>query len=215
MNIGGNFAAVVAMRLVAANDSVGVPRLVVLIYPELQFFDFQLPWFVQPSLQIFHLASLQDVLQYYFNKSFAHSVHHNQHVSLQKNKELRPFVPWSFIPARYRHILSEPRTDQAGGDPPLIEISDELLHRDASPLLVDDGHLSKLPSTYILTVEHDSLRDEAFIYAGRLKAAGVSVVHEHFDRAIHASMAFLYGPLSLDIAHEIVHRVVKYLKDNL
>ena len=203
------------MRLVTANNSVGVPRLVVLIYPELQFFDFQLPSFVRPALQIFHLASLQDVLRYYFNRSFPYSINHNEHVSLQKKKELRPCIPWSFIPARYRHILTEPRTDQTGGDPQLIEISDELLHRDASPLLVDDDHLSKLPSTYVLTVEHDSLRDEAFIYAGRLKAAGVPVVHDHFDRAFHASMAFLYGPLSLDIAHEMINGVVEYLKDNL
>ena len=45
---------------------------------------------------------------------------------------------------------------------------------------MDDDHLSKLPSTYMFTVEHDSLRDAGFINAKRSKATGVPAVHQHF-----------------------------------
>ena len=66
-----------------------------------------------------------------------------------------------------------------------------------------------------LTVDHDRLRDEGFIYAGRLKASGVKVVHHHFENTFHGSLTFLEGPFELDIAHEMLKDIAKYLRDNL
>jgi len=90
-----------------------------------------------------------------------------------------------------------------------------MLTPEISPLLVEDNELAKLPSTYILSVGHDSLRDEAFIYEARLKRAGVSVVHNHYEHTFHGSLGFLNGPFGLKIAHEMIGDIVKYVKSNL
>jgi acetyl esterase len=53
----------------------------------------------------------------------------------------------------------------------------------ASPLRA--ASLSGLPPAYIVTTEHDPLRDEGFAYADRLRAARVPVQHRHYGSQIH------------------------------
>jgi acetyl esterase/lipase len=53
----------------------------------------------------------------------------------------------------------------------------------ASPLRAPS--LSGLPPAYIVTAEHDPLRDEGFAYADRLRAARVPVQHRHYGTQIH------------------------------
>jgi acetyl esterase/lipase len=58
----------------------------------------------------------------------------------------------------------------------------------ASPLRASS--LSGLPSAYVVTAEHDPLRDEGFAYADRLRAARVPVEHRHYGSQIHAFFTF-------------------------
>jgi acetyl esterase len=53
----------------------------------------------------------------------------------------------------------------------------------ASPMRATD--LAGLPPAYIVTAEHDPLRDEGFAYADRLRAARVQVEHRHYGSQIH------------------------------
>jgi acetyl esterase len=45
--------------------------------------------------------------------------------------------------------------------------------------------LAGLPPAYVVTAEHDPLRDEGFAYVERLSAAGVAVNHRHYGSQIH------------------------------
>jgi acetyl esterase len=58
----------------------------------------------------------------------------------------------------------------------------------ASPLRA--ASLAGLPPAYLVTAEHDPLRDEGFAYADRLRAARVAVEHRHFGSQIHAFFTF-------------------------
>ena len=53
----------------------------------------------------------------------------------------------------------------------------------ASPARAED--LSGLPPAYVMTCEHDPLRDEAIIYAMRLMAAGVQVELHNYPGTVH------------------------------
>ncbi|CAF0889359.1 unnamed protein product [Rotaria sp. Silwood1] len=136
-------------------------------------------------------------LSVYLNETINKSQYNNNHTSVEQKRQYQPI------------------TDDHEGDPSLIEKAKKALNPEVSPLLVHDEQLDKLPSTHILSVGHDRLRDEAFIYEGRLKRAGVQVVHHHYENTFHGSITFLYGSLALDIAREMVQDIVEYIKENL
>jgi acetyl esterase len=58
----------------------------------------------------------------------------------------------------------------------------------ASPLRASS--LSGLPPVYLVTAEHDPLREEGFAFAERLRAARVPVDHRHFGSQIHGFFTF-------------------------
>ena len=58
----------------------------------------------------------------------------------------------------------------------------------ASPLRASS--LSGLPPVYLVTAEHDPLREEGFAYADRLRAVRVPVDHRHFGSQIHGFFTF-------------------------
>jgi acetyl esterase/lipase len=202
------------MRFVT--DPIGKysPRLQILIYPVVQMFDFMLPSYIQEHYIFFHYT-VDNALSLYLNQDIDKSIYANNHTSVQEKQRYRKYVDWSLIPSKYRTIYKHPITDNNEGDPNLIKKSKKILSPEISPLLVEDEQLAKLPSTYILSVGHDQLRDEAFIYEARLKRTGVSVVHNHYENTFHASLNFLYGPLALDIARQMMNDMVKYIQRNL
>lgn len=212
--LGGNFAAVIATRF--ATNPVGQysPRLQVLIYPVLQYFDMMLPSYIHEHFQIFRYTA-DHVLSLYLNETIDASIYANKHTSIEQKKHYRKYIDWSLLPEKFRTIYKNPITDNQEGDPNLIEKAKKLLTPDVSPLLIEDYQLAKLPRTYILSVSHDRLRDDAYIYEGRLQRVGVPVIHNHYEHTFHGSLGFVEKPLKLDVSSKMMADLVEFIGEYL
>lgn len=80
-------------------------------------------------------------------------------------------------------------------------------HPYASPLQAPD--LSGLPPAMVITAEIDPLRSEGEAYANLLRAAGVPVVHNHYDGVMHE---FFSMPAVIDKAHQAISDAAGELK---
>lgn len=203
---GGSLAAIVTMRLSLNRVSQYPPRLQLLIYPSLQFFDLMLPSYIEKHYRFLYYT-IPHKLSAYLNQTIDQSIYANKHTSIAQKQFYRKYVDWSFLP---KHNEFQAEIDNNEGDPVLIEKSAQILDPEISPLLVEDAKLVKLPSTYIITVGHDRLRDEGFIYAGRLKQIGVPIVHKHYEHTFHGSITLLFGRFQLDIAKEMVQDIIDF-----
>ena len=72
-------------------------------------------------------------------------------------------------------------------------------------------HLKKLPPAYIVTAEHDPLRDEALMYARRLMGDGVSVEFHNYSGAFHVFDKFEHTRISRQLFLECVAVFRKYI----
>ncbi|WP_406945936.1 alpha/beta hydrolase [Halobacillus sp. SY10] len=79
-----------------------------------------------------------------------------------------------------------------------------------SPLRIQN--MAELPSTLMVTAEYDPLREEAFVYADRLQATGVSVNHFHFEDLVHS---FINMAGVVDRSAEALEKMTRTLKEML
>uniref|UniRef100_A0A803VXF2 Arylacetamide deacetylase n=1 Tax=Ficedula albicollis TaxID=59894 RepID=A0A803VXF2_FICAL len=84
-------------------------------------------------------------------------------------------------------------------------------HKPALP----EARLRRLPAAFVLTCEHDVLRDDGAMYVGRLRAAGVPVTHHHAKDGFHGAFSFLAWPLDLALSHRLLSTCVGWLRENL
>jgi len=121
----------------------------------------------------------------------------------------KPYVDVTKLPGKYLVGYEKPSVE-TGNETMWNELKDKLLNPYFSPLVAE--RLDGLPLTYLFTAEHDVLRDEAFLYAYRLKMSGVKVEHVVSNISIHASLTAL---LRLPEVDEIFRGITKFIAKNL
>ncbi|KAL6092316.1 hypothetical protein STEG23_014566 [Scotinomys teguina] len=94
------------------------------------------------------------------DKALLQAALRNEHMP-EGSRHLFKFVNWSdFLPEKYKknHVYTEPVLGKLNASYQI------LLDTRASPLLASDSQLQSLPLTYVLTCEHDLLRDDGLIF---------------------------------------------------
>ncbi|XP_066181704.1 arylacetamide deacetylase [Sylvia atricapilla] len=213
---GGNLAAAVAQQLPQDPEVKAKLKAQVLIYPALQALDLKLPSYLDNAEK--PLLSRTLMVRFwseYFSAepTLREAMASNAHIPAEAGPLLQ-FVNWSrWLPADVRgaHRYSSPA---AGGTEP-GRGSPGLLDPRAAPLLGSEARLRGLPPAFVLTCQHDVLRDDGLMYAARLRAAGVPVTHHHATDAFHGAMTFLDGPFELRLAHRLLSTTLGWLRDNL
>ena len=72
-----------------------------------------------------------------------------------------------------------------------------------------------LPRAYIATAEHDPLRDDGFLFAQRLRDAGVKVTYTNYGDAFHGVLAFFQYPIKMDVGVRMMEDLVRHLSEHL
>ncbi|NXQ19767.1 AAAD deacetylase, partial [Peucedramus taeniatus] len=213
---GGNLAAAVAQQLSEDPEVKTKLKAQVLIYPALQALDLDLPSYRDNADKPLLPRSLMvRFWSEYFTSDPAlrEAMASNRHVPAEAGHLLQ-FVNWSrWLPPDMSGAHAYEGPGLGGAE--LARRYPGFLDPRASPLLAREALLRRLPPAYILTCEHDVLRDDGAMYAGRLRAAGVPVTHHHAKDGFHGAMTFLAWPLELALGHRLLDSCLDWLKENL
>ncbi|XP_046522673.1 LOW QUALITY PROTEIN: arylacetamide deacetylase-like [Equus quagga] len=209
---GGNLAAAVAQQLLDDPDVKIKLRTQSLMYPALQSLDMDLPSYRENA----HFPPLSRsfgvrILSEYFttDRSLEKAMLFNQHVPVESS-HLFQYVNWSsLLPEKFKkgQFYNSPTL----GSSQLAKKYPGFLDVRASPLLADDRKLHRLPLTYIITCQHDVLRDDGFMYASRLRNAGVRVTHNHVEDGFHGILSYH----EFKIGHRTQNQYLNWLSENL
>ncbi|NXW63501.1 AAAD deacetylase, partial [Eurystomus gularis] len=213
---GGNLAAAVVQQLLEDSEVKTKLKAQALIYPALQTLDLNLPSYQDNKNKPLLSKSLMvRFWSEYFTSdtSLREAMASNRHVPVESS-HLFQFVNWSLLlpeEVKKGHVYTSP----VYGSSELARKYPGFLDPRAAPLLASDAQLRRLPLTYILTCEHDVLRDDGAMYARRLQAAGVPVTHHHAMDAFHGAMMFVSSPFELAVGHRLLNRYIEWLNENL
>ncbi|NXO55887.1 AAAD deacetylase, partial [Aramus guarauna] len=213
---GGNLAAAVVQQLLEDSEVKTKLKVQALLYPALQTLDLDLPSYRDnENKPVLPKSLMVKLWSKYFtsDSSLQEAMASNRHVPLESS-HLFQFVNWSnLLPEELKkdHVYTSPTY----GSPELARKYPGFLDPRAAPLLASDARLRGLPLTYLLTCEHDVLRDDGVMYARRLQAAGVPVTHDHAKDAFHGVLMFVVSPANLAVGHRLLNRYIEWLNENL
>ncbi|XP_040610312.1 arylacetamide deacetylase-like 2 [Mesocricetus auratus] len=213
-SFGGTLAAAATQMLRNNPEYKDKIKAQALIYPGLQFIDTFLPSYQEYEHGPFLSRKVGiKLLSLYIAEDTAvfQALLRNEHMP-PGSRHLFKFVNWSdFLPEKYKknHVYTEPILGKLNASYPA------LVDSRLSPLIVSDDQLQNLPLTYILTCEHDVLRDDGFIYVTRLRDVGVQVSHDHVEGGIHGALCFTTAPVFLRSGLRMADRYISWLKENL
>ncbi|KAE8604188.1 hypothetical protein XENTR_v10014607 [Xenopus tropicalis] len=213
---GGNLAAAIAQQLLNDPEVKVKLKIQALIYPVLQDIDMNTPSYqdngdmpvLSKSLMVRFWSEYITI-----DRTLGEAMWHNKHIPAEAEHVLR-FVNWStLLPdnLKKQHVYLKSEFGSSG----FVNKYPAILDAKASPLLAEDEKLKGLPTAYIITCMYDVLRDDGFMYAARLRKAGVQVEHAHYDNAFHGILLFNTWPFELKVAHDMYNNYIRWLNDNL
>ncbi|XP_052034674.1 arylacetamide deacetylase-like 2 [Apodemus sylvaticus] len=211
---GGTLAATVTQLLQNDPNFKDKIKAQALMYPGLQSLDTLLPShqeYQHGPILTREMAIKLVSLYVTEDKVLPQAALRNEHMPTE-SRHLFKLVNWSdYLPEKYKknHVYVEPVLGKMNASYPV------LVDSRLSPLLVNDSQLQSLPLTYIVTCEHDLLRDDSLIYISRLRNVGVKVTHEHIEKGVHGALSFTRAPVFLNLGLKIRDKYINWLEENL
>ncbi|XP_018426679.1 PREDICTED: arylacetamide deacetylase [Nanorana parkeri] len=213
---GGNLAAAITQTLFHDPEVKVKLRIQALIYPVLQTLDLYTPSYRENgNMPLLSRTLMVRFWSEYFttDQKLFKAMLSNRYIPSQE-AHLFKFVNWSTLlpnSLKNNHVYHKPEY----GDSSFVKKYPGILDIKSSPLLQEDENLKGLPLTYVLTCMYDVLRDDGFMYASRLRQAGVQVVHHHYDSTFHGILLLNTLPFDFAIAHHISDKYLMWLDSNL
>ncbi|XP_034976597.1 arylacetamide deacetylase-like 4 [Zootoca vivipara] len=212
---GGNYATVVAQKLVERSD---LPKLraQVLIYPFTQNMDFNLPSYQQNSSMplLFRENFVYFALKYIGkDPSLAGQALKGSHVPDSMRLKYGKWVSPDNLPERFKG-RGYKQVPLAPCEPEVYRQLPEALGGYFSCLFADDSVIQKLPEALIVSCEYDVLRDDGLLYKKRLADNGVKVSWFHVENGFHGMMNLSKGFIfAFPAAVELLDSIIDFVKN--
>ncbi|ELU12616.1 hypothetical protein CAPTEDRAFT_90273, partial [Capitella teleta] len=211
---GGNMAATVSLKL---RDDQFEPRVKrqVLIYPVVQFVDYQMPSYQQNAyapilkrpLLVYFLS-----MQLYGNRSLENVISNNKHVTRDVRETIgASYMDYAWLPNEFLELSPFEDNGFLEGDAEVWNsIKDAVMSPYMSPLFAK--HLGDLPDAFVITCQYDMLRDEGYLYARRMEQFGTKVKYVNYKSTFHGVLnAFDF----IKEGGQMMDDIVTYLKKEL
>lgn len=205
----------------ASDSSVSIQfKVQALIYPVLQALDFNTPSYQQNGdVPILYRSLMVRFWLEYLNGDhrLIPSLLLNNHTTPDLNQDValaREKLNWTRLlsPKFTKHY--KPVVPQRGS-PQILRLLPGLLDSRAAPLLAEPEVLKLVPPAYIMTCEHDVLRDDGLMYVRRLEEVGVPVTSDHYEQGFHGIMMFGFFPACFSVGLQSQRNYIRWLQHNL
>ncbi|XP_076833052.1 neutral cholesterol ester hydrolase 1a [Brachyhypopomus gauderio] len=216
---GGNLAAAVAQQIGKDNSTAGNVKLQVLMYPVLQAMDFNTASYQQNlNIPILYPHLMAHYWLEYLgaDPNLIHSLLLNNHTAQDQihADPHRTKLDWMTLLPKHMQKNYKPVLPVVGS-PSILQEVPALLDVRAAPLLAEEAVLRTAPPAYIMTCEHDVLRDDGTMYGRRLQQAGVSVTLQHYEDGFHGCVSFAFWPLHFSVGMRAVGDYIAWLQEHL
>ncbi|XP_041508422.1 arylacetamide deacetylase-like 4 [Microtus oregoni] len=213
-SIGGS-AVVTVIQVLTSIPSLPQIRAQVLIYPLVNFVNFQLPSH-QQSKNVPFLT--RDMLFMCLCKYLAIDLSRKDAIlagaiiPLDKWKKYKKWLSHDNIPRRFWSQDIQLESFGPFDEAAYLE-TQHVWSLEISPVLADDKIISQFPQTLLVSCENDILRDDALLYKKRLEDQGVLVNWYHVEDGFHGcTILFDKKCLSFPCSKKVVNAVIVYIK---
>ncbi|CAH7443728.1 arylacetamide deacetylase-like 4 [Phodopus roborovskii] len=211
----GGWAAPTVMKTLVSNPSLPRIKAQILIYPLVNFINFQLPSHQQNKNVPF---LTRDMLFMCLCKHLAIDISWKDTmlagavIPLDKWKKYRKWLSSDNIPKRFWSQDPQPEIIGPFNEAAYLETK-HTWSTEISPLLADDKIIARFPETFLVSCEHDILRDDVLLYKKRLEEQEVPVSWYHVEDGFHGCLVlFDKKCFSFPCSVKLTNAVVSYIK---